>query len=225
MEASLYKRGTPLLTSDERASLERVGQTIQRERGYVFIREGEDTDHALLIQKGHVQVTAGEPPRLIAIRGAGEIVGEMAGMTRRPRSANIEALDDVEVLLVPADRWLEFLYKHPRAMHAQLVAKDERLEQATRRIAESDLAVEQRLAKVLVELTEVGLGASGKEGVVLRHSQQDLARLIGASPDSVKKIIRLFKARGIVTTGRQATIIADLPALRDVAGGRLADSS
>ncbi len=204
--------------------MERLGQTIHRGPGYVFIKEGEETDHALLIRKGHVQVTAGTPPRLVAIRGAGEIVGEMAGIRQKPRSASIEALDDVEVLLVPADKWLRFLYDNPRAMHAQLVAKDERLEQATRKIAESDLAVEQRLAKVLVELAEIGLGARGQEGIILRYSQQDLARLIGASPDSVKKIIRLFKANGIVGTGRQMTIILNLDGLRDVAAGNLSDA-
>ena len=57
----------------------------------------------------------------------------------------------------------------------------ERTEQATRKIVESELAVEQQLAKALIELTDSGIGEHTSEGaVVLRLSQQDLAAMIGA---------------------------------------------
>lgn len=223
MDEQPYGTAKTLLTSDELAHLIDVGATIRRGEGYIFISEGEETDHVLLIRKGHVKVMAGTPQRMVAIRSAGEIVGEMAAVRRKPRSASIVALDDVEVLLLRADQWLHFLFENPRAMLAQLYAADERLEQATKKIVESDLAVEQRLAKVLVELAEI-LGAPGNEAVVLRFSQQDLATLSGASLDSVKKIIRIFKSMDIVRTGRQVTTIIDLPALHDVASGNVPDT-
>jgi CRP-like cAMP-binding protein len=148
----------------------------------------------------------------------------MAAVRRKPRSASVIAFDDVEALYLPAARWLRFLYDHPRAMHAQLFASDERLDQATRKIVESDLAIEQRLAKALVELEDSGLGTHDEEGVVLRLSQQDLAALTGASLDSVKKIIRGFKSRDVVGTGRGTMIILNSAALRDIARGDLTAS-
>jgi CRP/FNR family cyclic AMP-dependent transcriptional regulator len=144
---------------------------------------------------------------------------------RKPRSASVVALDDVRVLRVSADEWMKFLYRHPRAMHAQLVAVDERLEQATRKIVDSDLAVEQRLAKALIELTESGIGETSERGVVLRFSQQDLATLIGSSLESVKKVVRAFKSRQIIETGRYTMILLDNALLRDVANGKLTAAS
>jgi CRP/FNR family cyclic AMP-dependent transcriptional regulator len=216
---SLIYQGTPLLTEEELLVLESIGRVISRPAGHIFVSEGEDTDFALLIRKGHVKVVIGKPPRIIAIRGHGEIVGEMAAIRQKPRSASIIALDEVEVLQLPAAEWLQFLYEHPRAMHAQLVVADERLIQANRKIVESDLAVEQRVAKALVELVDSGVGAHSEEGVVLRFSQQDLATLAGASLDSVKKIIRTLKDGKLIGTGRQTLAIHDVAALVEIADG------
>jgi CRP/FNR family transcriptional regulator, cyclic AMP receptor protein len=199
--------------------LESVGRVINRSAGHVFVHEGEETDFALLIRKGHVKVVMGKPPRIVAIRGPGEIVGEMAAIRQKPRSGSIIALDEVEVLYLPAGEWLRFLYKHPRALHAQLVAVYERLDQATRKIVESDLASEQRLAKALVELVDSGIGRRGEDGVVLRVSQQDLATLTGASLDSIKKIIRTLKDGQLIATGRQTLIIRDVVTLVEIADG------
>lgn len=199
--------------------LESIGRVINRPAGHIFIIQGEETDFALLIRKGHVKVVVGKPPRIVAIRGPGEIVGEMAAIRQKPRSASIIALDEVEVLHLPAGDWLRFLYEHPRAMHAQLVAVDERLDQATRKIVESDLAIEQRLAKALVELVDSGVGRRGADGVVLRFSQQDLATLTGASLDSAKKIIRTLKEGRLIGTGRQTLVIRDVAALGEIADG------
>ena len=53
----------------------------------------------------------------------------------KPRTASVFAFDDVEVLYLPAEEWLRFLYKHPRAMHAQWATTAERTEQAVKKIA------------------------------------------------------------------------------------------
>jgi CRP/FNR family cyclic AMP-dependent transcriptional regulator len=226
MGETLHEEATPLLTVEELAKLESLGYTIRRSAGDPFFLEGEHTDFALLIRKGHVKIMAGKPPRTVAIRHAGEIVGEMAAVRKKPRSASVIAFDEVDALFIPATTWRQFLLDNPRAMYAQLVASEERLDQATRKIVESDLAVEQRLARALVELIGNDLGVQSEEGIVLRLSQHDLAALIGASKlDSVKKIIRTFKARDIVATGRQVIAVRDFAALRDIANGAMTATS
>lgn len=199
--------------------LEPLGHVFHREAEHVFISQGEETDFALLIKKGHVKVVVGRPPRIVAIRGPNEMVGEMAAVRQKPRSASIIALNEVEVLHLPAVEWLKFLYRHPRAMHAQLFAADERLDQATRKVLESDLAVEQRLAKALIDLVDSGVGTHNEKGVGIRFSQQDLATLTGASLDSVKKIVRTFKNGQLISTGRQALVIHDVAGLVEIAAG------
>jgi len=226
MEDSLYEQSYPLLTDEELVGLEEIGHAIRRSAGNAFMLEGEYGDFAMLIKKGHVKVVAGKPPRIVAIRGPGDMIGEMAAIRRKPRSASVFAMNEVEALYLPAARWLRFLYDHPRAMHAQWAAEAERTEQATRKIVESELAVGQQLAKALTELTDAGIGErTSSETVELQLSQQDLAAMIGAKKlDSVKKVIRLLKAAGTIATGRQQITILDLAALRDIANGDLAVS-
>jgi len=223
MDDQLYEQHLPLLTDEELAELEEIGHTIHRSGGHPFFLEGDQGDFALLIKKGHVKAMRGRPPRIIDIRGPGEIVGEMAVIRRKPRMASIIAFDDVEALYLPGARWLRFLYDHPRAMHALLAMTDDMADRATMKNVESELAIEQQLAKRVIELTDCGLGEPADDGaVVLRLSQHDLATLIGTKKlDSVKKVIRLLKAAGIVDTGRQVITILKLAALREVADGNL----
>jgi CRP/FNR family transcriptional regulator, cyclic AMP receptor protein len=220
--ASQRKEAMQLLTPEELTELEAIGHAIHRSAGHPFFLEGEPGDFALLIKKGHVKAMRGRPPRIIDIRGPGEIVGEMAVIRERPRMASIIAFDDVEALYLPGAAWLHFLYDHPRAMHALLVMTDDLADRATMKNIESELAIEQQLAKRLVELTDRGLGDRASDGaIVLRLSQHDLAALIGAKKlDSVKKIIARLKASGIVRTSRQAVTIVEPAILRDVADGK-----
>jgi CRP/FNR family transcriptional regulator, cyclic AMP receptor protein len=213
----------PLLTSEELAELEASGYEIRRSAGQPFFLEGEPGDFALLIKKGHVKALRGNPPRIIDVRGPGAIVGEMAVIREQPRMASIVAFNDVEALYLPGAAWLRFLYAHPRAMHALLRVTDDMADRATKKTIESELAVEQQLAKRLVELIGSGLGDQGTDGrVTLRLSQQDVATLVGAKKlDSVKKIIARLKAAGIVATGRQTFTVVRLDALRDIADGNL----
>jgi CRP/FNR family transcriptional regulator, cyclic AMP receptor protein len=220
MSDPLFEHSLPLLTNEEQDVLEGIGHTIHRSAGHPFFLEGEPGDFALLIKKGHVKALRGQPPRIIDIRGPGEIVGEMAVIRRRPRMASIVAFDDVEALYLPGARWLRFLYDHPRAMHALLATTDDTADRATMKNVESELAIEQQLAKRLIELTDRGLGQPADETIVLRISQHDLAALIGAKKlDSVKKIIARLRASGIVDTGRQTVTILQPAALREVADG------
>lgn len=221
MEDSLPRPGYPHQTGEEMAALENIGHTIRRPAGHAFMMEGEHGDFALLIKKGHVKVTSGQPPRIVAIRGPGDIVGELAVIHNKPRSASVFALDDVEALYLPAADWLRFLYAHPRAMHAQWAITAQQTEQAFRKMTWSDLPVEQQLAKALLELADSGIGEQTSKGTVgLRLSQQDLAAMIGAKKlDSVKKVIRQLKAEGTIATGRQQVTILDLAVVRGIATG------
>jgi len=219
----LFEESVPLLTADELSELEKIGHVIHRSAGHPFFLEGEQGDFALLIRKGYVKAMRGRPPRIIDIRGPEEIVGEMAVIRRKPRMASIVAFDEVEALYLPGAKWLQFLYDHPRTMHALLIMTDDMVDRATMKNVESELAIEQQLAKRLVELADCGLGQWTTDGtVILRLSQQDLAALIGAKKlDSVKKVIGRLKASGIVGTGRQVITVIQVAALRDVANGNL----
>lgn len=184
------------------------------------MREGEDGDFALLIKKGHVKVVAGNPARIMAFRGPGETVGEMGALRGTSRSATVVAWDEVEVLYVGSAQLKNFLHEFPSAMFALLVATDDRVIQATKMVNDSDLAVERRLAGVLVRLVTEGLATRTDEASTIRLSQKDLASLTGCSAESVKKVVRVFRDHRFIDTGRELLTIVDIDALREVADGK-----
>ena len=178
------------------AELEKIGHPIHRTMGQPFFLEGEPGDFALLIKKGHVKVTSGDPSRIIDIRGPGAVVGELAVISGEPRMASIIAFNDVEALRLPGPAWLQFLLNHPRACLA--------------------LAIEG------IDLVDLGLGEPASDGAVVfrQISQSEMASQVGARKiDSVKKVIGLLRAAGILATGRQAITILQVDALREIADG------
>ena len=208
-----------LLTKEEEAALERVGSIARYPAGSILMGELERTSFVLLIKSGHAKVVLERFNRIVGIRGPGEIIGEMAAIRNRPRSASVYALNDVQTLYLPGPRWLDFLVSHSRVALALLYLTEERLDEATRKSVESLLGAQQKLAKALLELESNGLGSKGPEGSILRFAQADLANIAGISIDSAKQGVRLFKAQGIIKVGRQSVTIRDLAQIEAIARG------
>jgi CRP-like cAMP-binding protein len=74
---------------------------ISAEPGTIVIREGELATNFFMIARGKVAIYKGEGPNRrieLARLGEGSIFGEMALITQSPRTATVEATDDVELL-------------------------------------------------------------------------------------------------------------------------------
>jgi signal transduction histidine kinase len=79
--------------------------------GQVICREGEAGDAMFLIRSGHAAIVKGEfdAPIVLACRGAGEFIGEMALLENLPRSASVVALDEVYLYHVTRDDFQRML--------------------------------------------------------------------------------------------------------------------
>jgi serine/threonine-protein kinase len=87
-----------------RASLVERFRLEPYDRGAVVIREGEASDSFYLVKSGEVEVfrEGGGYVFLSKLR-SGDFFGEMAAITRRPRSASVRALGPVELLSMSND--------------------------------------------------------------------------------------------------------------------------
>ncbi len=79
--------------------------------GEVICQEGEPGDALYLIRSGHAAIVKGgfDAPVVLACRGAGEFVGEMALLEDLPRSASVVALDEMQLLVVEHEDFLSLL--------------------------------------------------------------------------------------------------------------------
>ncbi|MGC2620341.1 MAG: cyclic nucleotide-binding domain-containing protein, partial [Acidobacteriaceae bacterium] len=71
----------------------------QFKKGDVLIREGESGDCAYVIETGNVEILVMRDGQSIQIgtRGPGSLIGEMAMIDDKPRTATVRAVDDCEV--------------------------------------------------------------------------------------------------------------------------------
>lgn len=109
--------------------------------GEIVFQEGDDGSNMVLIQAGHVAVLKGnlDSPIVLTHRLSGEIVGEMALLEDRPRSATVVALDVVQTLSVERAPLRKLLGKYPElamslmsTLSARLRSSDNDLDTVTR---------------------------------------------------------------------------------------------
>ena len=69
-------------------------------KGDVLVREGEQGDCAYIIETGNVEILVHREGQLVQIgtRGPGSLIGEMAMIDDKPRTATVRALDECHVM-------------------------------------------------------------------------------------------------------------------------------
>jgi len=107
-----------LLMPAEQADLAASAVETTFRSGSVLCREGQRADHVIVIRSGRIKVCAESPSgqQLVAIRQAGDIVGERAALQVAERSATVTALETVSAHVVPTEDFAAFLERHPRIL-------------------------------------------------------------------------------------------------------------
>jgi CRP-like cAMP-binding protein len=84
--------------------------------GDFLIRQGDPGTSLMVVEEGEVEVSleAGGRHHLLKRTGAGEVLGEMALLTKAPRMANVKALTPVSARVMSAERFDELAARHPR---------------------------------------------------------------------------------------------------------------
>jgi len=189
----------------------------------LILRAGSAGDDIVVVLSGRVKLVAqgaGQREVVLAMRGPGELIGEMAALGSMRRTATAVAVDEVEVGYIRAEELRSFLEEHPAASTVLMRMVIRRWAEADRdRI---DLATQDsvgRLAKRLLELAaEHGAPAEVGIRIGLSLSQDELASWTGATRETVSRALRLMRQLGWVTTEQRAITILDAAALRERCG-------
>jgi CRP-like cAMP-binding protein len=200
----------------------KLGRARQYGGGEVIFRQGDRSDFVVVIIDGYVKISAvtdGGAETLLAIRMAGDVVGELAAMDGCPRSAMARTADTVlaRVIMRPElDRCLAAHFTIARAFNQAVSAK---LRMATRRRVDFRKDTRSRLAQVLVDLDHCSGRTRGDGRNTLPITQSELAGLIGASDAAVHKALRTLRDTHVVSTRYGRTIIENIATLRRIAEG------
>ncbi|MCP9945583.1 Crp/Fnr family transcriptional regulator [Streptomyces somaliensis] len=191
--------------------------------GSVLLRQGEPGTHVLAVVAGVAKVVRRERNgdlSLLAFRGPGELLGEVAVLDDGIRSADVESISRCAVGVIGKAEFLAFV--SGRDLFPALV------KYALTRLRESDEArgggdVRARLAATLVHLIDIS-GHSripgqprpphgAGEPVELALTRHELAQHLGASRNTVTAALDTLASCGVRARRRRITV-DDLPALR-----------
>ena len=187
--------------------------------GDVIVAKGDPGDSMMAVLQGRVSIsTTSEDGRQVVLSalGVGDVFGEIALLDGKERTADVTALTDCEILIVPRRSLWSLLERRPDLCIDLMLVLCERLRHTTEQVEDlAFLHLESRMAKALLRLLEES--GAGQTRAAIRISQRALGELVGGSRESVNKHLNAWKELGIVSIEKGGIVIRDAAALADYA--------
>jgi CRP/FNR family transcriptional regulator, cyclic AMP receptor protein len=188
--------------------------------------EAEDAPHLELVISGLVRVhVSAADGRTMTVRycrpGALLGVATLYAPIRRPFA--IQALSDAELLSLRPTLVRAAADRDPRVARALLTETSERVISFVAELSgEAFASVSQRIARHLLDLASDHPGA---DALTAQVNQQELADAAGTVREVVVRILRDFRERGVVETGRSGIVVRDPDYLARLASPNWNESS
>ena len=181
----------------------------------VIILAEEEGDALFIIKSGQVKVSiVSEEGRevILSLLGDGAVFGELSLLDGKPRSANVVATKDTNLLMLRRTDFVQLILKTPQIATALLAELASRLRKTDRQIEGLALLdVTSRISETLLQLaTEQGTETA--EGVAIRNrpTHQELANMSGTTRETVSRVLKRLENQGyIACSGRQITVLRE----------------
>ncbi len=171
----------------------------------VLFIAGDSGDGCYRIEDGLLKVammSRSGAERILAFLGPGAIVGELAIIDGRPRSASVVAVRDTTLSFLSRAAFDDFAAKHPEVYKYLLTLIASRLRETDSVVAAgSFLPLKGRVAVTLLDLAEHFGQDVGSGRIVIRQKigQADLAAMAGIARENVSRILNDWKRRKLVS--------------------------
>ena len=217
MDAS-FLRNVSLFESLNTEELEALAQmTITRNfsKDNVIILAEEEGDALFIIEEGRVKVSIlSEDGRevILSMLGDGAVFGELSLLDGKPRSANVIATEDTNLVMLRRQDFLQLVFKVPQIAIALLAELASRLRRTDRQIEGLALLdVTSRISETLLQLAS-DRGVETEVGVIIqnRPTHQELANMSGTTRETVSRVLKRLEGQGYITCkGRTISIMRE----------------
>jgi CRP-like cAMP-binding protein len=178
-----------------------------------LITEGATDRHAVLILGGWVMVLAWDENGhevMLALRGRGDLVGEMTALGGHTRSAEVITASAVTARLISHQVLGHFLNTHVGVALEVTAMVSDRLRWANRRRLDfRSLSAPARVCRVLVELAHAVHGPEDGSVTTVPITQADLGSIAGVAINTVERTLRVLAANGLVVRGYRLVGVPD----------------
>ncbi len=195
------------LTPPELEWVRRNSRVLHEDRGAVVLLEGAASPGLLIVLSGSLKVCRISPigrEQILRIASTGDSLNDVPVFDGGGCPATVIAVEDSEVLVVPAPVFRELLVRHTTVAVQLLQTLAARLRQVTRLATDLTLMdVEGRVARAL----EVYTRSSGDNRFPM--SQSELASIVGARREVVARSLKDLEKNGAIVREHGHVIVAD----------------
>ena len=200
------------LSDEEARELMAVARRRTFRAGEVIFHRDDPGQVLYIIKEGKVKICLISPDGQeisLVVFGKGEYFGELSLLDGLPRSADAIALEKVECYSLQRSDFHNAIMKNPRISIQVLEVLSKRLRNTDQQVEDLIfLDVYGRVAKKLLELAEThGTKVDDGTRIEVRLTQQELASMVGASRESVNKVMGYFMDKQFISTDRHRITI------------------
>jgi CRP-like cAMP-binding protein len=222
-----YPKG--ILASSARKEIQKIGDKVKKQhesKPTDFVRtykkdeflfaESEAGGEMYVIQKGTVKVTkiVDEKELLLAILKSGDIIGEMAILEQKPRSANAVAGDDTEVFTIDKANFAAMVSKQPQIVTKLTASLAERIWFLHKQLMNRQIADPvERIYNMLATQLERHRVAPSIRGYVYDFGFVDLVNMIGLDIKEANQAIHTVLGEKLVSDAKGLISISSIAEL------------
>lgn len=195
------------LGDDEINALSSAARRRAFRSGEVIFHRDDPGQVMYVIKEGKVKICLISPDGQeisLIVFGKGDYFGEFALLDGLPRSADAIALEKVECYTLQRSDFHSAIMKSPKIAIRVMEVLCERLRKTDQQVEDLIfLDVYGRVAKKLLELSDThGLKVEDGIRIEVRLTQQELASMVGASRESVNKVLGYFTDKKYISTDK-----------------------
>lgn len=207
-----------VLSETEYADLLAHQSELKYKKGEVIFREGTVPSGIFLIRSGKFKkYKMDQLPReqIIYVAGPGELIGYHAVLSEERYPDSAAAIEDSLVSFIPKEDFVAILHRSPAFNGHLLKALSHEFTVLVNNIfVISQRTAVERLAITLIVLREkYKEGKSDEQEIALNISRMDLANMAGIAQENVIRLLKEFKAEGLVETDGRKIWIKDIKQL------------
>jgi CRP/FNR family cyclic AMP-dependent transcriptional regulator len=216
VDVSLIGR-IPLFTSLKPGHMALIAEKLtlrQYRRGAIIFHKDDPGLTLYIMKSGQAKIVTSSSDGeevILAILTGGDFFGELSILDGKPRSATVVAMEDTSVFTLDRSDLVNVIMGQPEVAIEMLAAMSVRLRHANILIEDASfLDLPARLAKRLMELAKKhGIETDSGLKIDVRMTQQDLANAIGASRETVNRLLGQFQDQGLISIAKQHIYILD----------------
>ena len=198
---SLGLHRTELQLQDAIPKLVSRRNVLNFRKNEVIFSQGDPADAVFYLQTGRVKIAVVSPSgkeATLSMFGAKELVGLGCLSVEKRRLGTATALEQSELIRIDRTSWINLLREQPELFEVVLSHLSNRNIELQKDLCAQILDhSERRLARVLLKLTQIGIGQ--REAVILpKISHDTLASMVGTTRSRITYFMNCFRKRGLI---------------------------